>query len=186
MTPPPAIIFWVVGYMVSSNDFDRFPSRKSPRLKFFDYTAPNYYFVTICTWEKRCLFSQSGTELNQFGEIAKRTFENIPQHFPTVKVDKFVVMPNHVHGILILNEQNVDLSTVVGQYKSHVTHQIHLIYPGCREWQTSFHDHIIRNQADYERIWNYIEANPARWQGDCFYSYTENELPRWGHDPALR
>ena len=154
--------------MNHDNKTDRFPSRRNPRLKQYDYVAPNYYFVTICTWEKRYLFWQLD-HLNAFGKIAAQGFEEIPSHFPDVAVDKYVIMPNHVHGILILNKQTSNLSTVIGLYKSYVTKQIHGLDSNCKVWQTSFHDHVIRNQKDYERIWLYIEANPARWNEDCFY-----------------
>ena len=154
--------------MNPNDEHDRLHSRKNPRLKQFDYTTPNYYFVTICTWEKRSLF-WSGGALNKRGIIAKQGFEEIGHHFPDVTVDKFVVMPNHVHGILILGTEKTDLSVVIGQYKSFVSKQVHTFDVGCRVWQTSFHDHVIRNQKDYERIWLYIEGNPARWSEDCFY-----------------
>ena len=154
--------------MNPNDEHDRFHSRKSPRLKRYDYATPNYYFITICTWEKRCLFWHRGA-LNKYGKIAKQGFEEIEHHFPEVTVDKFVVMPNHVHGILILKTEKTDLSVVVGQYKSFVSKQVHAIDAGCRVWQASFHDHVIRNQKDYERIWLYIEGNPMRWADDCFY-----------------
>ena len=168
MTPP--IRQRVSGAYVHMNadEMNRFPSRKNPRLRHFDYSSPHYYFVTICTWEKRCLFWNSG-ELNQYGHIAKQGFEEMTAHFPGVEVDKYVVMPNHVHGILILNGHTSNLSTVVGLYKSYVTKQVHSLDSDCRVWQTSFYDHVIRNQKDYARIWLYIEGNPARWKEDCFF-----------------
>ena len=153
--------------MSNNLDADRFPSRKNPRLKQYDYTAHNYYFVTICTWNKSCIFG-SCQKLNASGIIAQQKMDEIIVHFPDIKVDKFVVMPNHVHAIFVLNG-NVNLSTVVGQYKSAVTKQIHTIVPSIQVWQASFHDHVIRNQADYERIWVYIDTNPSRWMDDCFY-----------------
>lgn len=154
--------------MNANDEQNRFHSRKNPRLKRYDYTTPNYYFITICTWEKRCIFWNRG-KLNQYGEIAKQGLEEITQHFPYVVVDKFVVMPNHVHAILILQADKTNISTVVGQYKSIVSKRIHEFDADCKVWQTSFHDHVIRNQKDYERIWLYIEANPARWEDDCFF-----------------
>ena len=154
--------------MNANDEQDRFHSRRNPRLKKYDYTTPNYYFVTICTREKRCLFWHRSV-LSKYGEIAKQGFEEIGYHFPDVIVDKFVVMPNHVHGILVLQGGRTNLSSVIGQYKSYVSKQIHAFDTGCKVWQASFHDHVIRNQQDYERIWLYIEANPARWDEDCFY-----------------
>ena len=148
---------------------DRFPKRKNPRLKQYDYATENYYFVTICTGEKKCIFG-SLNNMNIFGKFAEEGLLLIETHFPTVKVDKFIIMPNHVHAIIILSDGKVKLTTVVGSYKSYVTKKIHEISPDIQVWQTSFHDHVIRNQQAYEKIWNYIEYNPTKWEEDCFYS----------------
>ena len=147
---------------------ERFPNRKHPRMKHYDYSTPNYYFVTICTKDKRCIFGNPG-QLNELGLIAQKIILEIPNHFPEVLVDKYVVMPNHVHAILILQQQNALLSTVIGQYKAAVTKKARTVFPDIQIWQTSFHDHVIRSQASYEKIWLYIEGNPAKWQEDCFY-----------------
>ena len=149
-------------------DEDRFHSRKHPRLKEFDYASPNYYFITICTWEKACIFGDPG-KLNVWGRVAEELLLEIGQHFDNVKVDKYVVMPNHVHIILILNGGSVEMPQMIGQYKSSVTRTIRQMAPEQKVWQTSFHDHVIRGQKDYERIWLYIEANPQNWEKDCFY-----------------
>jgi len=93
----------------------------------------------------------------------------IPRHFSNVSVDKYVVMPNHIHIILILHSGSANLPAIIGQYKAFVTRRIREKKPNCNVWQTSFHDHIIRNQQAYERIWLYIEANPQNWDKDCFY-----------------
>lgn len=137
----------------------------------FDYTLPYYYFITICTYEKKWLFGLPGKP-SACGRIAKECFVEIEKHFPNTKVDKWTVMPNHVHGIIALSE-DVELSTV-GAYKAAVTKRIHEIQTDLKVWQTSFHDHVIRNQADYERIWQYIDTNIARWAEDCFYTSKES------------
>ena len=147
---------------------DRFPSRTHPRMGWYDYSTPGYYFVTICTKDKSCIFG-APEKLNNAGCIAHRTMVEIPAHFPGVAVDKFVVMPNHVHAILILKDGKTKLSTVVGQYKSAVTRCLREAGWSQQVWQTSFHDHVIRDQRGYERIWAYIDTNPIRWKDDCFY-----------------
>ena len=154
--------------MSRNEDADRFHSRKNPRLEQFDYRSPNYYFITICTRNKVCLFGEPDA-CNYYGCVAEEKLKEIPRHFPGVALDQFVVMPNHIHAILILSGDS-NLSSVVGLYKSAVTRELRKENPEIRVWQTSFHDHIIRNQADYERIWNYIHTNPARWMDDCFYT----------------
>ena len=148
---------------------DRFPQRKSPRMKAFDYRSPNCYFVTICTKGKACLFDNPAW-LSSYGRIARECMEAIPAHCPGVTVDQLVVMPNHVHAIIILHSSSLSLSTVVGSYKSAASRKIRATSPALTVWQASFHDHVIRNGEDYERIWNYIYTNPARWLDDCFYT----------------
>ena len=88
-------------------------------------------------------------------------------------IDKYVVMPNHIHGIFIVTDSEEsrlkDLSVIIGQYKMSVTKIIRNIEPGRIVWQRSFHDHVIRNQKSYEKIWTYIENNPQKWEEDCFF-----------------
>ena len=155
--------------MERTDDNERFPSRKHPRLKNFDYSSPNYYFVTICTRDKTCIFGKPD-HLNQWGTIAEKALQEIEHHFSGVRIDNYVIMPNHVHIILILQGECSNISHIIGQYKSAVTRQIHEADPQRAVWQTSFHDHVIRNQKDYERIWLYIEANPPNWNKDCFFT----------------
>lgn len=150
-----------------------FYSRKSTRLPGFDYASYHYYFGTICTNEKECIFGEP-ENLNQLGEIAKQNILQIEKHFPDVIVDNFIVMPNHIHAIIIIGRdpnkgELPSLSTVVGQYKSAVTKEIHKIQPNRKVWQRSFHDHIIRDQRGYEQIWEYIRYNAQKWDEDCFY-----------------
>jgi len=157
--------------MYNHMDDDRFPKRKNPRIKGYDYSTPNYYFITVCTHRKRCLFG-TPEKLNSFGMMAKTGLLEIENHFSGVAVDKYVVMPNHIHAIIVLQDFETNLSTVIGQYKSFVTKQIHKEQPEIKVWQSSFHDHVIRNQTDYQRIWSYIDTNPVKWQEDCFYCQT--------------
>ncbi len=149
------------------------PKRKSPRIPGYDYATGNYYFITICTHEKKCLFGKPDA-LNEFGMIAKANIEFISTHYPQITVEKFVVMPNHIHMILVLdNCENTDkepsVTKVVGQYKMSVTKEIHKRNKDLQVWQRSFHDHIIRNQEGYNNIWEYIAYNPVKWEEDCFY-----------------
>ena len=151
----------------------KYPSRKSTRLPYYDYSQNNYYFITICTADKKCLF---GTikEINSYGKIAVDSIMNIEKHYPDIKVDKFVVMPNHVHMILTVGcyekrEGKTNLNSVVGLFKSGVSREIHKYDPNLVVWQRSFHDHVIRGQKDYQKIWSYIDTTPMRWDSDCFY-----------------
>ena len=149
-------------------DSPRFPQRKNPRMTHFDYTSVNYYFITICTHNQNCILG-TPQMLNTLGQLVQTGIENIPDHFSGVKIDKYVVMPNHIHAIIVLEQQQVSLSTIIGQLKAFVSREAHKIYPDLQLWQTSFHDHIIRSQSAYEKIWLYIDNNPLNWEKDCFY-----------------
>ena len=156
--------------MQTGLDKDRFHSRKHPRLKNYDYSSPNYYFITICTFDKACIFGKP-SHLNQRGIAAEAVLLEIERHFSNVKLDKYVIMPNHVHMILTLEGTNAGIPQIIGQYKSSVTRRIRETAPEQKVWQASFHDHVIRNQKDYERIWLYIDSNPQNWDKDCFYEH---------------
>ena len=145
--------------------------RKLPRLSGFDYSLRNYYYVTFCTYQKSFLFG-SPEKLNEFGRIVKKEIEKINEHFQDVSVDKYVVMPNHVHAIFKVgyhqnstDEGFTNLSTAVGLLKSGISRKIHKIDPDIKVWQKSFYDRIIRNELEYHRAWNYIEENPQKWNG---------------------
>ena len=149
-----------------------FPERKNPRLKNYDYSTPGYYFITICTNQKKCIFGQP-EKWNRFGKIAMDGFAKMTDHMKSVIIDHYIVMPNHVHAIVILTKTDINLSTMIGLYKSYVSRKIHEIDPELHVWQSSFHDHVIRNQKQYEKIWKYIENNPLQWEMDCFYQEDE-------------
>lgn len=155
--------------MYRYQDQIEYPNRKSPRLRGYSYNTPGYYFVTICTEQKKCLF-WSGGQLNGSGKIAQDAIRQIACHASGVTIDKYVVMPNHIHMIVILQNDQHDLSVLIGQYKAYVSKQIHEYLPNTKIWQISFHDHKIRNQKQYEKIWTYIENNPQKWKTDCFYA----------------
>ena len=149
-----------------------YSNRKSPRIPQYDYATPNYYFITICTHNKECIFGKPG-RLNAYGRIAEENLMKIPVLFPSVHIKKYVVMPNHIHGIFVVSDSEEsrlkDLSVIIGQYKMSVTKIIRTMEPERIVWQRSFHDHVIRNQKSYEKIWTYIENNPLKWKEDCFF-----------------
>ena len=154
--------------MYSPYNIEKYPNRRNPRLKNFDYASNKAYFLTVCTDNKKCLFGNP-EELNFFGEIAKRGLLELETHYSGIRVDKMVVMPNHIHLILVLNDSSATVSSVIGSFKSYVSREIHKVQPDLVVWQKSFHDHIIRNEGEYQKIWLYIEGNPQNWNKDCFY-----------------
>lgn len=149
------------------------PKRKSPRIPGYHYAENNYYFITICTANKKCIFGRPSA-LNRFGKIAEECLLCIPGIYPHITIDHYVIMPNHIHIMFALEncqkeKTGVSIVRIIGQYKMAVTKKIHKIKPDMEVWQRSFHDHFIRNQSGYEKIWQYIENNPAKWEEDCFY-----------------
>lgn len=143
--------------------------RKNPRLKDFDYTLGGYYFITICTKNKAHYFGEIMNEemkINDIGKLAYNCIEKIEEIYKTVKIDKFVVMPNHIHMIMIINkETEISIYRVIKQYKEYITKQIKESI-----WQKSYYDHIIRNEKDYLRIWQYIDENILKWSLDKYYN----------------
>lgn len=143
--------------------------RKTTRLRHYDYTNENYYFITICTHHRKCLFG-IGEQKTTLGKIAQEHIKNIASHYESVIVDKAVVMPNHIHMILVLQRNGViGAEQIIAQYKAGVSREARKIIPDIQIWQRSFHDHIIRDEQGYQKIWQYIENNPQKWEEDCFY-----------------
>ena len=154
------------------------PSRKPNRLPEYDYSRAGYYFITVCVKDKEPLLwlpSVGATcgrpPLSPLGLIAEEELLRLDAIYANVRLDKFVVMPNHIHLILIIESDGCGrpqvaptLSRVMKQLKGIVTKRA-----GFPLWQKSFHDHVIRKGADYLRVWDYIDTNPLKWREDCYY-----------------
>lgn len=143
--------------------------RKNPRLKDYNYTLVGYYFITICTENKIHYFGEIVEEkmqLNEIGKLAYSNIENLEKIYNTIKIDKFIVMPNHIHMIIIIKkETDLTVSRIIKQYKEWITKTIKKFI-----WQKSYYDHIIRNEKDYYRIWKYIDENELKWSLYKYYS----------------
>ena len=158
------------------------PNRKRTRLENYDYSQNGYYFITICTKNKAKLFGNivgEGFPLPQLspqGKIANEYILKINEKYPQIQAEKYVVMPNHIHIIFSIDNgrgnPSPTITSVVGWLKYNITKQINLAFHtgGNKIFQRSFHDHIIRDENDYRKIWNYIDSNPIKWQNDCFYT----------------
>jgi len=168
------------------------PTRKRNRLFGYDYSTDNAYFVTICVDKKICCFGYIGqsitdggvkTILNNSGKIALKQWQWLGKQYPYVKLHSFVVMPNHIHGIIEIDQNKSDnsvkiksLSELMGAYKTTSSKQIHLSGFPTFKWQKSFYDCIIRNDQAFFNIARYIENNPMNWHHDCF-SDTVKSIP---------
>ena len=162
---------------------NKFPQRKQIRLKDYDYSQNGFYFITIGTKDRQPLFwKNAGTDmlfqdssdtsdfvrsnLSEYGKFADRAINAIPLHYTNVKIDKYVIMPDHVHLILIIaNDEDgqiisaptKSIITVIGQLKRWISKEI-----GFPVWQKSFYEHIIRDQDDYITKAEYILNNPQK------------------------
>ena len=153
-------------------------SRKPLRLEHYDYSTNGCYFITICTKDKKPLLSTVGASLarpqepvlSKYGIAVDYAIQRIPVVYPSVRVDKYVIMPNHVHLLISIDPEDgrarlaPTISRIVQQTKGLASKQI-----GQPIWQKSFYDEITRNDAHYLRIWNYIDTNPFRWTNDEYY-----------------
>ncbi len=169
------------------------PKRKPTRLKGYDYSSAGAYFITICTKDRKCIFwnkrrdnpcgcpLQNDEVYSPYGKIANAMIGKTADKFNVI-IDNSVVMPNHIHMIIVLEGDPMrtaaravpTVSEIIGAYKSMVAVECLKIFKAKGEimgelWQRSFHDHIIRGEKDYREIAEYIENNPAKWAEDRFY-----------------
>lgn len=150
---------------------------KRLRLPHYDYSQAGAYFVTFCTKERLSILSriQPGdclnaptVQLSTFGSLAETGIRQISIRYPGVQVDAFAIMPNHVHLLLQLpSEDGPALGRIIQHLKGFVTKQC-----GQSIWQDKYHDHVIRNDADYIIRYQYIMNNPSKWAEDEYYSPT--------------
>ncbi len=189
-------------------------ARKNIRLRGYDYSQNGAYFITVCTQHRQhtlarivgqglcscqnqndkpttvgqglCSCITCKSVLSPIGKIVQNELNKIPERYPRVKLDKFVIMPNHVHAIIsICNNSDAIQQTqerqeqspcptvgdIICAFKSITTKTANNAdeTPGRKIWQFRFHDHIIRNDEEYNKIWQYIDENPMKWQDDCYY-----------------
>ena len=150
------------------------PARKRIRLENYDYSTPGAYFITVCTVNREKLFwngvgadiiRPKNLPLSEIGRIVEQAIKQIPSHYTNVSVDKYCIMPDHVH-LLLRIESDIGgriisaptIPTVVGSMKRWVSKQV-----GRPIWQKSFFDHGIRTQQDYDETWEYIDNNPLKY-----------------------
>jgi REP element-mobilizing transposase RayT len=161
-------------------------NRKNIRWRIWDYRWDAAYFITICTKNREHFFGHIHNEemvLSNVGVLADVFWHEIKNHAKHITLDAFVVMPNHIHGILILEGNEIEdiitsenrfqnigknsISSIIGSYKSAVTKHANRL--GFEfGWQSRFHDHVIRNEESFKRIQNYIINNPKNWKEDRF------------------
>ena len=146
--------------------------RKRNRLRNYDYGQNGAYFITICTKDRKQILSKivgDGFPVpNLPGRIAEEMIEQVMIRYPSVSVDKYVIMPDHIHLLLRIEgtgNPSPTLGNVIGWYKYQTTKRINQTdaTQGLQVFQRSYYEHVIRNQQDYDSVWEYIENNPRKW-----------------------
>lgn len=146
--------------------------RHSIRLKGYDYSQAGLYFVTLCAHDRACLFGhvENGEMvLNDAGLIAQQCWCEIPNHYPNVVLHEFMIMPNHVHGIVQIVSTvapTCTIGAIVRGFKIGVTKWVRQNTNVHDVWQRNYYEHIIRNEVSYQHIAEYILGNPAKWKDD--------------------
>jgi len=166
------------------------PVRKSLRMSHYDYNTPGAYFLTFCTHNRKNVLSRivgaihesPKPRLTTCGKILESVIQNIPRHLH-VTVDRYVIMPNHVHLIAVITEEDAlreihesplqsrsIMSKLIGYIKMNASKAIRQHYGDMSVWQRGYYDHVIRNQQDYVALAEYIQTNPLRWELDKLYA----------------
>ena len=168
----------------------KLPVRKPLRMSHYDYNTPAAYFLTFCTHNRKHFLSRIvGTihespepQLTICGKIVDAVMQNIPAHLH-VTIDRYVIMPNHVHLIAVITEEDAlreicessiqsrsIMSKLIGYIKMNASKAIRQHYGDVTVWQRGYYDHVIRNQEDYVALAEYIQTNPLRWELDQLYA----------------
>jgi putative transposase len=168
-----------------------YPQRKSNRLRSYDYSSGGYYYVTICTKNGGNFLASikdGNMKLSRAGIISRKYWVDIPSHYDLVELDEYVIMPNHLHGIIIIKEgktvnrqgtlpnnsqkrKHNKISKVIRTFKTLVKREIIRKAEFINfEWQRSFYDHVIRNSESLAEIRKYIKENPIKWHLDKYFS----------------
>ena len=163
---------------------DKKPTRKRVRMKGYDYSNPGAYFITICAKSRQQIlgrivgcgdFDAPKMVLSEYGKTADKYIHLMQEKYEHIKIDKYVIMPNHIHMIIKITYKS-GASETAAPYNSILSKFVSLFKRYCNReckipiFQRSFHDHIIRGEKDYKKIWEYIDTKVQRWKFDCLYT----------------
>lgn len=162
--------------------------RKSIRLSGYDYSQQGAYYITIVTNKRKCVFGEiirGEIQLSKIGSIVDNVWLSIPEHFPHVTAEVYQIMPNHIHGIIVIVGarhavplQGIEnfgkpvrgsIPTIVRSFKSEVTRRVNVLRntPGEILWQRNYYEHVIRDEKEYQAMFDYIIMNPQNWEDDA-------------------
>lgn len=158
--------------------------RRVLRLRNYDYSSPGFYLVTVCIQKRECLLGEivaNVVRLTGAGQVVAAIWQELPSRFPSLTADSFVIMPNHIHGILHLGQADIfraqqaaplrpgpSLPAVVRAFKSQSAVSVNRLRQrsAVPVWQRNYYEHVIRGERDLEKIREYISQNPLRWSFD--------------------
>ena len=162
--------------------------RKANRLAEYDYSQNGAYFITVCVKQRLCALAKivgggvldaPQVILSDYGKIVENRIQSMNETYSTIQTVKYVIMPNHIHLLVHITEEEKICSEGTSRTPSPTNALIPRYVPtlkrmcnqdiGSNLWQRSYHDHVIRGEKDYQMIWQYIDTNPVRWKQDCFY-----------------
>ncbi|MEH1778796.1 MAG: transposase [Nostoc sp.] len=174
--------------------------RRSIRLQGYDYTQAGMYFITICIWQRECLLgtlvgadsqrlsnindgineaAPTYIELSRYGQVVQYNWNILAKKFSNVQLDEFVIMPNHVHGIIQLTTSGGEaLPEIIRNFKTSSARRINKLRDskGIPVWQRNYYEHIIRNEEALQKIREYIFNNPLSWEQDQLHP---NNPSKW-------
>ena len=175
----------------------KLPVRKNPRLREYDYSSNGRYFITFCVRNRHEILGQvvergildaaHVVELSEYGINLRNTIDFVNKNLENIMIDKYVIMPNHVHIIVLVDKDggaDYGDSGASGKPRPPQPRPTDALIPkllssmkrytnklaGFNMWQNGYHDHIIRDDADYQRVWQYIDKNPEKWAEDRYYT----------------
>ena len=147
--------------------------RHSIRIQGYDYANAGTYFVTICCYQRHHLFGEIDNgemKINAIGQIVSAQWQKIPQHFPNAELDGFILMPDHLHGIIVISEskEKASLANIIQNFKSISSRKINRFNKsyGVSIWQRNYYERIVRTEQELTNLREYIKNNPANWT-DC-------------------
>ena len=172
-------------------DKKELPKRKNTRMKNYNYNWMSSYFLTICSKNHVNIFGSitkkyienkaedfkervpitAEVKLTEIGKIVQQYIESSKEVYKNIDVENYVIMPNHIHLLLYVSYNDNETKKFSAEIPKYVSSLKHLVNKECGEnvFQRSYHDHIVRGEKDFDKIWDYIDGNPIRWHEDCFY-----------------
>jgi REP element-mobilizing transposase RayT len=166
-------------------------TRRSLRLSSYDYTQPGYYFITAVSYQRTLLFAD-----RLIAAIIQGAWDAIPAHFQKTALDEFVIMPNHIHGILAIMDAKLEadgatirhpsLSQIVAYFKYQAAKNIniHRQTPGLPVWQRNYYERVIRSEIELGEVRRYVQENPIKWELDPENPINWSKKRRWGEETS--